>query len=58
MENKGVLTGAIIFVFASFFLMIGLLGYESYNAKKLKELAASVKTEDRPTATRLQPQDF
>jgi len=47
MENKGVLTGAIIFVFASFVLMIGLLVYESYKAKKQRELVASVKTERR-----------
>ena len=43
-ENKGVLAGSIIFVFASFFLMIGLLAYESYKAKQMKQLAASVKS--------------
>lgn len=58
MENKGVLTGSIIFVFASFVLMIGLLGYESYKAKQMKELAASVKSEDRPTASGLPVHDF
>ena len=37
MENKKVLIGSIIFVFASFFLLIGLLVNESYKAKKMKE---------------------
>lgn len=58
MENKGVLTGSIIFVFASFFLMIGLLGYESYKAKQIKELVASVKSEARPTASNAPFHDF
>ncbi len=58
MENKGVLVGSIIFVFASFFLMIGLLGYESYKAKQMKALAASVESEARPTASSLPAQDF
>ena len=58
MENKGVLVGSIIFVFASFFLMIGLLAYESYKAKQMKQLAASVKSEARPTESSLPVQDF
>ncbi|MDH4152923.1 MAG: formylglycine-generating enzyme family protein [Nitrospira sp.] len=58
MENKGVLVGSIIFVFASFFLMIGLLAYESYKAKQMKQLAASVKSEVRPAASSLPVQDF
>jgi len=57
-ENKGVLVGSIIFVFASFFLMIGLLAYESYKAKQIKQLAASVKSEARPMASSLPAQDF
>jgi formylglycine-generating enzyme required for sulfatase activity len=51
MEKKGVLIGSIIFVFASFVLMIGLLVHESYKSKKQRELLASVKTEHRPAAT-------
>lgn len=58
MENKGVLVGSIIFVFASFFLMIGLLAYESYKAKQMKQLAASVKSEAQPTISSLPTQDF
>ncbi|MEK6587017.1 MAG: formylglycine-generating enzyme family protein, partial [Nitrospirota bacterium] len=58
MENKGVLVGSIVFVFTSFFLMIGLLAYESYKAKQMKQLAASVKSEARPTASSLPSQDF
>ena len=34
MENKGVLIASIIFVFASFLLMIGLMVNESFKAKK------------------------
>ena len=58
MENRGVLVGSIVFVFASFFLMIGLLAYESYKAKQMKQLAASVKSEARPTTSKLPTQDF
>lgn len=58
MENKGVLIGSIIFVFASFFLMIGLLGYESYKAKQMKALAASIKSEARPTGSSVPFHDF
>ena len=50
MENKNVLIGSIIFVFASFALMIGLLVHESYKVKKQRELLVSVKTERRPAA--------
>ncbi len=57
MENKGVLIGSIIFVFASFLLMIGLLVHESFKAKKQRELLASVKTESRPVAA-VAPRDF
>jgi formylglycine-generating enzyme required for sulfatase activity len=45
MENRGVLIGSIIFVFASFILMIVALVYESYRAKKNRELAASIQIE-------------
>lgn len=50
MEKKGVLIGSIIFVFASFILMIVGLVYESYRAKKNRELAASIQTEAKPVA--------
>lgn len=50
MENKGVLFGAIGFVFASFILMIVGLVYESYKAKQQREMAASIKTEAQPVA--------
>ncbi|MEP7153317.1 MAG: SUMF1/EgtB/PvdO family nonheme iron enzyme [Nitrospira sp.] len=57
MENRGVLIGSIIFVFASFILMIGALVYESYKAKQMRQLALSITTETKavevPTA-----QDF
>ncbi|WP_455244160.1 formylglycine-generating enzyme family protein [Petrachloros mirabilis] len=58
MENKGVLVGSIIFVFASFFLMIGMLVYESYKAKQMKELANSIRTETRTTTVSIPTQDF
>ncbi len=58
MENRGVLIGSIIFVFTSFVLMIGLLVYESYKAKKMKELALSIKTEARPVPSSAPSQDF
>lgn len=58
MENKGVLVGSIIFVFASFFLMIGMLVYESYKSKQMKELANSIKTETRATALNAPALDF
>lgn len=51
MENKGVLVGSILFVFASFLLMIGMLVNESCKARKQRELLASVQTEHRPAAT-------
>jgi formylglycine-generating enzyme required for sulfatase activity len=57
-ENRGVLVGSIVFVFASFFLMIGLLAYESYKAKQMKQLTASVKSEARPASSKLPIQDF
>ncbi|NGZ09219.1 MAG: hypothetical protein CV088_07500 [Nitrospira sp. LK70] len=58
MENKGVLVGSIIFVFASFFLMIGMLVYESYKANQMKQLVMSIKSEARPMASGLPAQDF
>lgn len=50
MENRGVLIGSIIFVFASFFLMIGALVYESYKAKQMRQLALSITTEAKVVA--------
>ena len=50
MENRGVLIGSIIFVFASFFLMIGALVYESYKAKQMRQLALSIATETKVVA--------
>ena len=47
MENRGVLIGSIIFVFASFILMIGGLVYESYKAKQIRQLALSITTETK-----------
>lgn len=58
MENKGVLVGSIVFVFASFFLMIGMLVYESYKANQMKELVRSAKSEARPMASSLPAHDF
>jgi len=57
MENKGVLIGSIIFVFASFILVIVGLIYESYKSKQMRELAASIKTEQRQTSA-VAPRDF
>ena len=58
MENRGVLIGSIIFVFASFILMIVMLVYETYKSKQeLEALSAG-----QPAKARvLQPmptQDF
>ena len=50
MEKKGVLIGGIIFVFASFILMIVAMVYESYKSKRQRELVASIQTEQRPVA--------
>src|SRR5438046_917036 len=50
MEHKGVLIGSIVFVFASFILMIVGMTYESYKSKQQRELAAQVKSASRPTA--------
>jgi len=50
MENKGVLIGSIIFVFASFALMIGLLVHESYKVKEQRKVLASIKTEHKAVA--------
>jgi formylglycine-generating enzyme len=57
MENKGVLIGSIIFVFASFILMIVSLVYESYKAKQQGELAASIVTQKK-SVTATAPSDF
>jgi len=57
-EQKGVLYGAIIFVFASFFGLIGLLVYESYKASKMKELAKSIKTETVQAVTSTVSNDY
>jgi len=57
MENKGVLIGSIIFVFASFILMIVGLVYESYKSKQQRELVASIKT-DRQAVAVTAPRDF
>lgn len=48
MENRGVLIGSIIFVFASFILMIVGLMWESHKAKQARDLALSIKTESKP----------
>ncbi|MBM4124710.1 MAG: formylglycine-generating enzyme family protein, partial [Nitrospira sp.] len=57
MENRGVLIGSIVFVFASFILMIVGLVYESFKAKKQRELVASIVTESKPLAV-VAPRDF
>ncbi|MER3421930.1 MAG: hypothetical protein C4293_00550, partial [Nitrospiraceae bacterium] len=57
MENRAVLIGSIVFVFASFILMIVGMVYESYKAKQQRELVASIKTESRPVAA-VAPRDF
>lgn len=57
MENRGVLIGSIVFVFASFILMIVGLVYESYKTKKQRELVASIVTEKRPVVAAA-PRDF
>jgi formylglycine-generating enzyme required for sulfatase activity len=57
-ENKGVLYGSIIFVFASFLGLIGMLVHESYKANKMKELAKSIKSETTQQATSVASQDF
>ena len=58
MENRWVLIGSIVFVFASFILMIGGLVYESYKAKQMKLLASSIKSEARPAVGKVAPQDY
>ncbi|MGE5258985.1 MAG: hypothetical protein ACM3KE_20105 [Hyphomicrobiales bacterium] len=58
MENRGVLIGSIIFVFASFFLMIGMMVYEDYKSRQMKELAKSIKSESRPVACSAPAKDF
>jgi len=58
MENRGVLIGSIVFVFASFVLMISLLVYESYKSKQMKALALAIKSETRPAATAAPSLDY
>src|SRR4026207_331017 len=58
MENKGVLVGGIVFVFGAFLLMISLLVSESYKAKQMKALAASIKTEARSEPTSAPSLDY
>lgn len=57
MENRGVLIGAIAFVFVSFILMIVGMAYESYKSKQQRERVALVKTETQTVAA-LPRQDF
>jgi sulfatase modifying factor 1 len=57
MENRAVLIGSIVFVFASFILMIVGLVYESYKSKKMRDMASSIKTEATATVTAAK-QDF
>lgn len=57
MENRGVLIGSIIFVFASFILMIVGLVYESYKSKQQRELVDAIKTERHAVAVTA-PRDF
>lgn len=57
MENRTVLFGAIAFVFLSFILMIAGLVYESYKAKKQRELVATVETVSAPVAVAA-PRDY
>lgn len=58
MENRGVLIGSIVFVFASFVLMISLMVYESYKAKQMKALVLSIKTEPRSAPGSAPSQDY
>ncbi|MDE3220344.1 MAG: hypothetical protein KGO23_13320, partial [Nitrospirota bacterium] len=58
MENRGVLIGSIVFVFASFVLMISLMVYESYKAKQMKALVLSIKTEPRAAPDSASSQDY
>ena len=58
MENRGVLIGSIVFVFASFILMIVGLVYESYKAKQMRQLAMSIKSEAQPVVGKTAPQDY
>lgn len=61
MEHKGVLYGSIIFVFVSFFGLIGMLVYESYKAEQMKKLAKSIaseKSEVRESASSKESLDY
>jgi sulfatase modifying factor 1 len=58
MENRGVLIGSIVFVFASFILMIVGLVYESYKAKQMRQLASSIKSEAQPVVGKAAVQDY
>ena len=57
MENRAVLIGSIVFVFASFIFVIAGLVYESYKAKQIRQMAVSIKTETQPTVAEVK-QDF
>jgi len=48
MENRGVLIGSIIFVFASFILMMGMLIYETYKEKVERERLVTVSQKAKP----------
>jgi formylglycine-generating enzyme required for sulfatase activity len=48
MENKGVLIGSIIFVFASFFLMIAMMVYESYKSEQARKARVSLFQQAKP----------
>ena len=58
MEKRGVLIGAIAFVFGSFLLMISLLLYESYKSKQMKALVSSITTEARPAPSSMPSLDY
>lgn len=57
MENRSVLIGSIVFVFASFILMIVGLVYESYKAKQMRQRALAIQAEPTVKAPIVQ-QDF
>ncbi len=48
MENRGVLIGSIIFVFASFILMMALLVYETYKGRTERDRLVSTIEHTRP----------
>ena len=59
MENRGVLIGSIIFVFASFVLMMVMLIYETYKGKEeLAKLTSKSQTAKPRVIAPVQVQDF